>query len=57
VTWIGFTPTDGATYQATYQFRLDDEISVIVKQVKPMQRSVVILFSSQASTLPRAIKA
>jgi hypothetical protein len=56
VTWIN-PPTDGATYQPTYQFRLDDEIRVVIQQIKPVQRSIVVLFSSQNSTLPKAIKA
>jgi hypothetical protein len=59
ITWLGTAqqPTDGTVYRVNYPFRLDDSIVVIVKQIKPVQRSVVILFVNQTSTLPKALEA
>jgi hypothetical protein len=57
ITWI--TPMlAGTAYDASYSFRLDNAISIVVKQIKPAQRSVVILFTPRlpGSILPKAIE-
>lgn len=59
ITWLGTPqqPTTATLYSVNYPFRLDDEIVIVVKQIKPVQRSVVILFLNQTSGLPKAIEA
>ena len=58
ITWLGTLqqPVDGTIYTLGYAFRLDDAIRIVVRQVKPVQRSVVILFQNQTSSLPKAIE-
>ena len=58
ITWLGTLqqPVDGTIYTLGYSFRLDDAIRIVVRQVKPVQRSVVVLFQNQTSSLPRAIE-
>jgi hypothetical protein len=58
VTWLATAqqPVDGTIYTVNYSYRLDEAIKVIVRQVKPAQRSIVILFKNQTSTLPKAIE-
>lgn len=50
------TPLDTTTYNVTYTYRLDDQIRIVVKQVKPIQRSVVIIFANSNADLPKAIE-
>jgi len=49
-------PIEGTKYTVEYLFRLDDAITTVVKQIKPAQRSVVIIFSNVTSLLPKAIE-
>jgi hypothetical protein len=61
ITWNGAwpafkTPDDGTIYKITYSFRLDDAIRTIVRQMKPVQRSVIIEFTNQTSSLPPVIE-
>jgi hypothetical protein len=58
ITWLGTgnQPIDGATYLVDYLYRLDEPMKVIIRQIKPVQRSVVVLFENQVSSLPKAFE-
>jgi hypothetical protein len=58
ITWLGTLnePLPGTIYTVDYSYRLDEAIRIVIRQIKPVQRSVVVLFENQTSTLPKAIE-
>jgi len=52
ITWLTANrPDDNTTYTASYRYRLDQAISIVLKKVKPDYRSIVVIFSNVISGL------
>jgi hypothetical protein len=57
ITWLGtaLEPDPGIAYKVNYSFRLDEQMGIVVRQVKPAHRKVVILFDTVTAKLPLAV--
>jgi len=45
------TPQTGTEYTISYSFRLDEAIRTVIKQIKPVQKSVVVKFVKNVASL------
>ena len=59
ITWAttGIRPVDNRMYTVDYSYRLDDAISIVVKQVKPAHKKVLIGFGVSTFNLPPTVEA
>ena len=50
-------PDEGTAYTVSYKFRLDTQLRVAIRKVKPAFKKVLIVFSQISSGLPKSLEA